>query len=90
MRKEKKFIPKILSRSFFDEKSRGFALIYVLLFTTFIGMTVLITWSTGIAEIKLTRKGESISQAYQYALNGIEAGFKRYKQELSGGQCESV
>lgn len=90
MRKIKNFVPRFLFELRSRNKARGFALIYVLLFTTFIGLTVLITWSSGMSEIRLTRKGEVLSQAYQYALDAIEKGFQRYKSELSGGQCESV
>ncbi|MEK7142928.1 MAG: pilus assembly PilX N-terminal domain-containing protein, partial [Patescibacteria group bacterium] len=73
---------KLFSRATLDENMRGFALIYVLLFITLIGVTVFASWAASLSETRLSRRNEHSTEAYQLAKTAIEEGWEEYRAQL--------
>lgn len=63
-------------------KHQGFALIYTMLFVMLIVVTVLVSWATAMAEIRLQNRSGYSVQANQLARAAIEDGFVKYKSEI--------
>ncbi len=64
------------------KSSKGFALLYTILFIFLIVITVLMIWAAGMADIRLQRRSGSSTEAYQLAQNAIEEGWLKYHREI--------
>jgi len=58
---------------------QSFALIYVMLFSALIGITIFATWAAGMSDMRQARTNESSTEAYQLAKSAIDTGWVQYK-----------
>lgn len=73
-------------KKFYPEYNRrAFALIYVLLFCVLISLTVFTVWAASMSEVRLARRNENSSQAYQLAKSAIDEGWTQYKAAVGSG-----
>jgi len=64
------------------KKKPGYALVYTLLFIVLLLITVITTWVIGMADIRMQRRSEYSTEAYQLAKAAIDDGWIRYKNEI--------